>query len=253
MTTTEPECVTKLLGTKSSHRWQSKPGRMDSLNLRFVWPTDSRWGIPTLQPCGFEPESLAAWHDPSARVMAAGTGALHFFLDDYRFERTWTSPEAATTRVAEVGAALTPDFSLWRNMPLAAQVWQVYRSRWVGAWWQHCGLKVIPTVSWAGPETFDFAFDGLPAGATLAVGTVGLRDPEAKTLFRAGVAELLTRCTPSLLLVYGRLPAECDDLDLPRVRGYPTWWQTRKARSTAWVDEELPAGRQPASPIPLDL
>ncbi|MEV0357123.1 DUF4417 domain-containing protein [Nocardia sp. NPDC050697] len=251
MTATEP-AVFKLLGTRSSHRWQSKPGRMDSLNLRFVWPTDSRWGIPTLAPCGFEPETLAAWHDPAARVEAAGYGALHFFLDDYRFERTWTSPEAAATRVAEVGAALTPDFSLWRNMPLAAQVWQVYRSRWVGAFWQHCGLKVIPTVSWGDRETFDFCFDGLPAGATLAVGTVGMRDPEARPLFRAGLAELLDRAAPSLLLVYGRLPAECENLDLPRVREYPTFWQTRQARSKAWAAEELPAG-QPPSPVPLDL
>lgn len=242
----------QIRGTRSSHRWQSKPGRMDPLNLRYVWPSDSRWDIPRLEPCGFEPETLAAWHDPGARALAAGTGALHFFLDDYRFERTWTSPEAAASRVAEVGAALTPDFSLWRNMPLAAQVWQVYRSRWVGAYWQHLGLKVIPTVSWGTESTFDFCFDGLPADATLAVGTVGVRDPEAKRLFRAGLTEMLARCTPSLLLVYGHLPAECNDIDIPRVHEYPTWWQGRQARSKKpWADEALPAGQ--AQPLLLDL
>lgn len=203
---------------------------MDSLNLREVWLSESLWGIPALDPCDFEPEMLAAWHHPAGRAKAAGSGALHFFLDDYRFERVWTAPDAALVRVAEVGAALTPDFSLWRDMPLAAQMWQVYRSRWVGAFWQEHGLHVLPAVSWSTEASFDFAFDGLPTNATLAISGVGMRDPAARTLFRAGLAELLQRTTPRLLLVYGRLPSECADLELPRVREYPSWWDTRRPK-----------------------
>lgn len=222
---------------------------MDSLNLRSIWPDAGRWGMPALQPCDFEPEALAAWHDPTERTAASGTGALHFFLDDYRFERTWTSPDAAMVRVAEVGAALTPDFSLWRDMPLVAQMWQVYRSRWVGALWQHNGLRVIPTASWGTAETFDFAFEGIPAGATVAVGTVGLRDQASRDLFRDGLSELLARCEPRLLLTYGRLPSDCADLGLPPVREYATWWDNRrpkrKGRTSQWADGarpvELPA------------
>ncbi|MFD4442509.1 DUF4417 domain-containing protein [Nocardia sp. NPDC058519] len=216
-------------GTRSSWRWQSKPGRMDLLNAGRIWPSASPLGIPDLAACDFEPETLAAWHDPTQRTEAAGTGALHFFLDDYRFERVWTKPDAALARVAEVGAALTPDFSIWRDMPPVMQIWQIYRSRWVGAFWQDRGLTVIPTASWGGPDTYSFAFDGLPAGATIAISAVGLRDPAAKPLFRQGLAELLDRTTPRLLLVYGRLPADCTDLpNLGCVREYPSWWDGRR-------------------------
>ncbi|GAA1564152.1 hypothetical protein GCM10009678_54060 [Actinomadura kijaniata] len=63
----------------------------------------------------------------------------------------WNKPERALTRLARVGAALTPDFSLWRDVPLVMQLWQVYRARWCGAWLLHHGIQIIPTVSWAGP------------------------------------------------------------------------------------------------------
>lgn len=220
--------ATGLAGTRSSHWWQSRPGRMDPLNLRALWPSTNHHGIPDLAPCDFEPEQLAAWHHPAGRAAATGTGALHFFLDDYRFERTWTAPDAAMARVAEVGAALTPDFSLWTGAPLAAQMWQVYRSRWVGAYWQHHGHNVIPTASWGDRTTYDFAFDGLPTGATIAIGTVGVRGTRALELFHDGLAELLARTTPTLLLVYGQLPTTAAGLPLPRVREYPTWWAHRR-------------------------
>lgn len=229
---------------------------MDPLNLRTVWNDTGRYGIPMLEPSNFEPTTLAAWHDPAGRLTAVDTGALHFFLDDYRFERTWTAPEAAMQRVIEVGAALTPDFSLWRDMPLVAQMWQIYRSRWVGALWQHNGLHVIPTVSWGEAESFDFAFEGLPTNGTVAISTVGIRDPTAKDLFRAGLGELLDRCAPRLLLTYGHIPDHCADLNLPRVHEYRTWWDARrKPKERPWADEDRAspvAETSPCTTTPTD-
>lgn len=155
-------------------------------------------------------------------------GALHFFLDDYRFETAWASPERLLPRVSAVGATLSPDFSLWRDMPRAAQVWNVYRNRWLGAYWQSQGLEVIPTASWSTVDTFDFCFDGIPAGATVAISSVGIRASDVdKTLFRTGVRELISRTQPGLLLCYGELRF-CDDIDLPDVREYPTFWDRRR-------------------------
>ena len=213
-----------IYGTRSSNNWNATPAKMDVLNLRRIFP-GGKWGIPTLEPCGHIPTTLAAWHHPAAREAAAQTGgALHFFLDDYRFERVWWKPEACLSRLREVGAALTPDFSLWRDMPAVTQMWQIYRSRWCGAYWQSQGIQVIPTVGWAGPESYEFAFQGLPHHSVVAVSALGVNDDLARELFQAGIEAMIDECEPSLLLSYGKLPAA---VDVP-VREYPTFWDIRR-------------------------
>lgn len=217
-----------LAGTKASVNWKRLPGNFDRLNLRIIWPRVNAWGIPELDPEDFVPSSLAAWHSPRDLDQAGlDGGAVHFFLDDYRFESAWNNPLRGLERVRRAGAALTPDFSLWRDMPLAAQMWQVYRSRWLGAFWQRHGMRVIPTGQWSGPESFGFAFDGLPHGSVIAVSAVGVSDSYGRGLFALGLEELVKRVGPSRLLAYGPLPGECDDLDLPPVTEYQTWWQAK--------------------------
>jgi hypothetical protein len=102
------------------------------------------------------------------------------------------------------GVCVDPDFSLYRDMPLAVQLHNVFRSRLIGAFWQRHGLRVIPTLQWSTPESFDFVFDGLPERSTVAVSTVGvLTDPVATALWRLGMSEALERLRPNLVLLYG--------------------------------------------------
>ncbi len=37
----------------------------------------------------------------------------------------------------------------------------------MGAYFQHYGITIIPTVSWSTKDSFDFCFDGIPKGATV--------------------------------------------------------------------------------------
>ena len=102
-------------------------------------------------------------------------------------------------------AVLTPDFSLYLDMPAAMKIWNTYRNRALGAYWQTSGLTVIPTVSWAEPASYTYCFDGLPKDATLAVSTNGChRDTNATNTWRDGMTELLNRLTPSHLIIYGQ-------------------------------------------------
>ncbi|AKF14167.1 hypothetical protein SEA_LUCHADOR_1 [Mycobacterium phage Luchador] len=220
-----------MFGTRSSSNWDSQPGKFDVLNLRMQFESTSRYQIPDIRPTDFVPANLAAWNMPRHREYAAiSGGALHFFLDDYRFENAWSSPERLLPRVKEVGAALTPDFSIWRDMPLAAQIWNVFRARWCGAYWQSEGIEVIPTACWGTPDTFEFCFDGIPANSTVAISSTGIRASKVdQELFRYGIRELLDRTQPQLLLAYGQL-RHCDDMDLPEVQEYPTFWDRRRRR-----------------------
>jgi Domain of unknown function (DUF4417) len=166
-------------------------------------------------------------------------GAVHFFLDDERFEPVWRTPEKGLSYVRGVGSALTPDFSLYPGMPLALQLFNVYRNRWCGAFWQSRGVRVIPTVGWSDERSYPFCFLGVEKGSTVAVSTVGLgRGPRGASegesaLFAAGYREMLGRLRPRLVLVYGESPEGLfgDLLGEAPVRVYPSRWSSiRKER-----------------------
>lgn len=222
----------ELGATRSSHRWAEMPGSWDRLNTRMLFSSDNERGIPTLPRAEFVPARLVAFNDRHAcnragqlrTATATTTAAVHFFLDDYRFETVWTKPQRGLSRCCSVGAALTPDFSLWRDMPLVMQLWQVYRSRWCGAWLLAHGVQVVPTVSWSTPDSYGFAFAGIPARSVVAVSTVGTwRDREARSLFAAGYTAMLTQLTPSTVLVYGKPPTEQAPAGTT-VMGFPSRW-----------------------------
>ena len=130
--------------------------------------------------------------------------AVHMFLDDYQIERLWGSPEQYVDKLMEFECIFTPDFSLYSDMPIAMQIWNTYRSRLVGQIMQDYGVKVIPTVSWGLPETFEFCFDGIEEGSICVVSTIGVkRDETAAQIWREGMDEMIKRIHPSAIWVYG--------------------------------------------------
>ena len=124
------------------------------------------YDIPTLDKVIHTPKSLMGFNYCKSTPPQDGIG-VHFFLDDYQFERIWNSPADYCAMLADYDCVLTPDFSLYMNMPIAMMIWNTYRSRLIGQMMQDYGCTVIPTVSWAGTDSYDFAFDGLPTGGTI--------------------------------------------------------------------------------------
>lgn len=132
------------------------------------------------------------------------SSCVHFFLDDYQFERIWQRPDFYIEKLLEFDCALTPDFSLYLDMPIAMQVWNIYRSRLIGQIMQDYGVTVIPTVSWSTEDSFAFCFDGLPKGATLAISTIGVKqNKEQLKIWEKGVTEMINRLNPKRIVVYG--------------------------------------------------
>lgn len=216
----------QLGATRSSHNWDKMPGNWDRLNTRALFDSDNSWGIPTLPLVDIVPDKLVAYNDRYGCDTATPGTAVHFFLDDYRFETLWSRPNQSMSRLQRVGVSLTPDFSLWREMPLAMQLWQVYRSRWCGCWMQFHGVPAIPTLSWSTRDSYQFCFSGVPEKSTVAISTVGVRDDDAKRHFLHGLDQMLYTLMPSTVLCYGRLDVEQQALlaDV-RVKTYPTRWE----------------------------
>ena len=89
------------------------------------------YDIPTLDKVIHTPKSLMGFNYCKSTPPQEGMG-VHFFLDDYQFERVWNSPEDYCTMLADYDCVLTPDFSLYTNMPIAMMIWNTYRSRLIG-------------------------------------------------------------------------------------------------------------------------
>ena len=71
--------------------------------------------------------------------------AVHFYLDDYQFERVWRSPERYIEILRKFEYVFTPDFSLYMDMPKVQQIYNIYRSRLLGG--RRCGSAgaALPT------------------------------------------------------------------------------------------------------------
>lgn len=96
---------------------------------------------------------------------------IHFFTYDWKFKKVYSNPEEELEKLSQYYCLLSPDFSIFENMPKALQIESIFKNRWCGAYWQSKNLNVIPTVSWGDESTFDFCFDGIEKGSIVAVST----------------------------------------------------------------------------------
>ncbi len=126
---------------------------------------------------------------------------VHFFLDDYKFEVMWNNPEPRIDKLSKYKVVLTPQFSLFTEMPIGLKIYQTFKNRWCGAYFQSKGIKTIPSLAWGDSDTYWFCFDGIEKRSVVAVSTIGVKTE--KDLFLAGYNEMLRKLQPSAIICYG--------------------------------------------------
>lgn len=84
---------------------------------------------------------------------------VHFFLDDYQFERFWRMPERYLYALEKCPLVIGPDFSLYTDFPAPIQHWNHYRNQLLTAWLQHNGV-------WSGSRTASFSATATTSGST---------------------------------------------------------------------------------------
>jgi len=188
--------------SKLKKRILSALGNVDRWNPA---PTDNLWDIPTIKACMVTPEYLVGFNFLLSRKGSLSKW-LHCFLHDYQIQRLWNNPDHYIDAIKRqgYGGILSPDFSLFMDMPLALQLYNTYRNRWVGAYMQMHGIKVVPTVSWSGSASYDFCFLGIEPHSTVAISTVGINTPDVVSGFFDGYAAMMERLEPRNVLIYGR-------------------------------------------------
>ena len=125
----------------------------------------------------------------------------HFFIDEKRFEGIYSNPEKSFEKLSQYKFLLTIDYSLFREMPRAIQIYNVFRNRWIGAYWQSHGLNVIPCISWSDSQSYEFCFDGIEKGSIVAIGMIGCKNN--KVSFMRGYNKMLEVIQPNAIIVFG--------------------------------------------------
>ena len=149
---------------------------------------------------------------------------VHFFLDDYQFERVWNNIDKYTEVLQRFKAVMSPDFSMFTVNPKALQIYQHFRKHFIGAYWQANGLTVIPTINWADENSFEWCFDGEPTNSVVAISTVGSMNSKAnKEGFYKGYEEMKKQLQPKKVLCYGTVPEEIKN----EVQGIGCHWERR--------------------------
>lgn len=166
-----------------------------------------------------KPSKLVA---PSGMVPFSKIGQVddprHFAVCEYELDVNFAdllrNPEAYLDQLKRFQAFITPDASLYWDMPLAAQIVNKYRNQAIGCFMQSKGINTIPNVRWGDERTYttDFlpeplAFLGVEKHSIVSIGSYGVvKTNEEKKQFRAGLEAMLEKLEPEIVLVYGSTP-----------------------------------------------
>ena len=133
-------------------------------------------------------------------VRMSSNKTVGFFLYDSKFEHICERPWDYYNRLGQYKQVMSPDLSCFSDMSIAEQWMSVFRSRLVGAYWQYCGLTVIPTITWSNSNSFSFCFSGLEKGSVVAVSTIGTS--AVKEIYMAGYREMCRVIKPEVVICY---------------------------------------------------
>jgi hypothetical protein len=205
-------------------------------------------GMPIIYRNSLKPKAFLGFN--YAKTSHDFEKTIHFFLDDYQFERVWNYPILYIPILKKFAGALSPDFSLYTGFPEPLCIYNTFRNRFLGALWQAKGITVLPTISWSDEYSFAYCFSGVEKKSSVAISTIGIKDDDADDLFRHGYQALLKAIDPEVIYIYGN--------ELSGLSGEVVYFQSFARQSLdrrikKWVDVEPVAGQDAVEAEPFRL
>lgn len=102
--------------------------------------------ITTAQPIPYGVDHLIGFNELLTCSSTDGAG-VHFYIDDYQFERFWRNPERYLRALLAFPLVVGPDFSLYTDYPEPLQRWNHYRNQMLTAWMQRQGVACVQSAS----------------------------------------------------------------------------------------------------------
>ena len=164
-----------------------------------------KYEFPILFPSNKVPNKLVAFTD--ALKTKDYNQWVHFYIDDVGFERVWRQPRKYLPILKRFNGVILPDFSLYRDMPLAMQIWNIYRSRAIGHWLQSEGIEIIVNIRYGDERTYRICCDGVPEDCVIAIGTHGtLKGTIDRHYLLEGLDKVIKIIHPKAIVIYGAAP-----------------------------------------------
>lgn len=182
---------------------------------------DGKYQIPMVPACQFDsvPEDSVDFEESFSRKIKNHRKLnVNFYVDDCKFTRLWNNPDKYIDHLSCFHSVTMPDFSISTGelgMPFTLNIYNKYRNHAL-AWYLHMNdIKVIPSVSIADKDSYDWCFDGLPKNSVLSVCTNGrVRSKAARLEFCEGFKVMCDRLKPTKVIIVGRIPDELNT-DVP--------------------------------------
>ena len=193
----DPKC------NRDNHRYRKE--HCNNLNLCLSLTGSGYFQMPVLDPfIGTEPNRLIPF--PAAISGTDFNVGVHFYIDDYLFERIWASPERYVEKLSRFQCVIGPDFSQYANMSYPMRMWNCYRNRVLTSYFQKNGVNVIPNVTWSLPDSYEYSFSGIPQKSVIAINCTSiLHSNLSKFLWYKGYYEALHRIQPVRIIRYGSI------------------------------------------------
>lgn len=168
---------------------------------------EGKFELPKLRTSNEIPKKVILFSEAMSKTCKDFDSWVVFYEQDFKFQCLWNNPKAYLERLKKFKGVISPDFSLYRNMPLCMQLWNTYRGRAIAVWLQNNGIEIIPNARFNDERTYEFCFDGIEKNKTVAVGTHGcIKTREDRLYFKIGLAVLVQKLSPKNIIVYGRAP-----------------------------------------------
>ncbi len=152
-----------------------------------------------------------------------------FYEDDSSFEKLWNNPRKYLDHLKRFKGVISPDFSLYRDMPLVMQQWNTYRGKAIGYWLQNNGIKVIPNIRWGDERTYPFCCLGVIKHSPIAIGSHGCAKINAEKKYLVeGLKLVVNELAPSTIIVYGPVIDEVKNLCISKninILNYSSDWR----------------------------
>ena len=142
------------------------------------------------------------------------TFAVCEYENDSEFKDLLSNPKDYVKKIKKYQGFISPDCSIYRDMPLAIQITNIYRNRAIGYYMQSKGINVIPNVRWGDERTYTtkflpekIAFKGVEKKSIVSIGAYGqIQNKVNRYYFLQGLDEMIKELEPKVVLVYGKLP-----------------------------------------------
>ena len=148
--------------------------------------------------------------------------AVHFFIDDYQFERVWNNPDKYIDKLRQYVCVASPDFSPYGDMPLILQIYNHYRKHWVARYFQEHGVTVIPTIRCSTDRrSLDWFLDGEPKESIVLYSSMwASMDDLFGVTMKKEWNKMIKTLNPKKVFVYGDIMKYMEKSEIEKIKKF---------------------------------